>query len=71
MSQDQSDNDGSFSLNIIWVKNAIEVETLEVDLFGMLAAVGGILALFVGFSCLNLIFAILDCFKEHFYNPEE
>jgi hypothetical protein len=53
------------------VKNAIEVETLEVDLFGMLAAVGGILALFVGFSCLNLIFAILDCFKEHFYNPEE
>ena len=70
MSQDQVDNDGSFSLSIKWIKNEIEIETLQFDDFGMLAAVGGVLAFFVGFSLLNICFAIVDCFKKQFSDPE-
>jgi hypothetical protein len=37
-----------------------QVETLIYDAGGFLAAAGGNLGLFVGFSCLSVIFSILD-----------
>ena len=38
-------------------------EALVYDTVNFLSAVGGNLGLFVGFSCLSVIFTLIDCFK--------
>ena len=46
----------------LWIEERIE--TLTYDLGGMLAAAGGNLGLMLGFSCLTLVFGIINWFKK-------
>ena len=45
-----------------WIEERLE--TLTYDLSGMLAAAGGNLGLMLGFSCLTLVFGIINWFKK-------
>jgi hypothetical protein len=59
--------DGIFFLLSIYYKTLMveeRVETLIFDVPGMLSAAGGNLGLLLGFSCLSLLFGIVQCFSK-------
>ena len=56
------DNDFEYALNVYSASNLIEeqIETLLYDFGGFIAAAGGNLGLFLGLSCLSMVFALVD-----------
>jgi hypothetical protein len=45
-----------------------KTETFVYDIGSFLTAAGGNLGLFMGFSCLSIMVAFIDCLKNHFRN---
>lgn len=67
---------GHFTFYPYWSTLATEekVENLEYDLTNLLVSAGGNLGLFLGFSCLSILFTIIEllvakCFKYRSNNP--
>jgi hypothetical protein len=60
----------TFELNVGFDSLNIEerTETFVYDVGNFLAAAGGNLGLFMGFSCLSILFALIDCLKTLFQN---
>ena len=58
--------DGAFLLYYFYDSLMVEVRTekLVFDLLGVFAAAGGNLGLCLGFSCLTLLFSLLNWIKE-------
>ena len=56
----------NFSLNFFPFSRRVEerIETLVYDAGGLMTAVGGNLGLFLGFSCLSVLFAIVSWIKK-------